>query len=69
MTGPGPFGAVAVWSLDRLGRSAIDILQAVEAFEARGIRLYVVKDGLETSGTAGHLIVTVLLAWRRSSAT
>jgi DNA invertase Pin-like site-specific DNA recombinase len=54
------FGAVAVWSLDRLGRSAIDILQAVEAFEARGIRLYIVKDGLETSGTAGRLIVTVL---------
>jgi putative DNA-invertase from lambdoid prophage Rac len=54
------FGAVVVWSLDRLGRSALDILGAVEAFDARGIRLCIVKDGLETSGTTGRLIVTVL---------
>jgi DNA invertase Pin-like site-specific DNA recombinase len=54
------FGAVVVWSLDRLGRSALDILQAVEAFERRGVRLYIVKDGLETSGTVGRLIITVL---------
>lgn len=43
-----------------MGRSAIDILQAVEAFDARGIRLCIVKDGLETSGTAGRLVITVL---------
>jgi putative DNA-invertase from lambdoid prophage Rac len=54
------FGAVAVWSLDRIGRSALDILQAVEAFETRGVRLYIAKDALETSGTAGRLIITVL---------
>jgi DNA invertase Pin-like site-specific DNA recombinase len=35
-------------------------LRAVEAFDARGIRLHIVKDALETSGTAGRLIITVL---------
>jgi len=54
------FGAVAAWSLDRLGRSALDILQAVRDFEDRGVRLYIVKDGIETGGTAGRLILTVL---------
>jgi DNA invertase Pin-like site-specific DNA recombinase len=32
----------------------------VEAFERRGVRVYIVKDGLETSGTAGPLIITLL---------
>ena len=54
------FSAVGAWSLDRLGRSALDILQAVEAFDRRGTRLYIVKDGIETGGTTGRLIVTVL---------
>jgi DNA invertase Pin-like site-specific DNA recombinase len=54
------FGAVAVWTLDGLRRSARDIPQAVEAFDARGARLYIVKDGRETSGTVGRLIITVL---------
>lgn len=54
------FGAVAVWALDRMGRSALDILDAVSDFEKRGVRLLVAKDGLETGGTMGRLIVTVL---------
>lgn len=54
------FGAVAAWSLDRLGRSVLDILRAVEAFDRRGTRLYIVKDGIEISGTTGRQIVTVL---------
>jgi putative DNA-invertase from lambdoid prophage Rac len=54
------FGAVAAWALDRLGRSALDILTAVERFEARGVRLFVLRDAIETGGAAGRLIITVL---------
>ena len=54
------FGAVAAWSLDRLGRSALDILGAVESFERRGVRLFILRDGIETGGASGRLVLTVL---------
>lgn len=56
------FGAVAVWSLDRMGRSALEILKDVEAFDSRGVRLVVVRGGVETTGPAGRLVLTVLAA-------
>lgn len=54
------FGAIAVWSLDRMGRSALDILDAVEDFDRRGVRVLIAKDGLDTTGTTGKLVVTIL---------
>ena len=54
------FDAVAVWSLDRLGRSALEILSSVECFEACGVRLLLLRDAIETGGAAGNLVVTVL---------
>ena len=54
------FGAVAASSLDRLGRSALDILGAVEAFRARGVRLYLQREGIATDGATGQLLLTVL---------
>jgi DNA invertase Pin-like site-specific DNA recombinase len=54
------FGAVAASSLDRLGRSALDILTAVEAFRARGVRLYLAREGLSTEDATGQLLLTVL---------
>jgi DNA invertase Pin-like site-specific DNA recombinase len=54
------FSAVAAWSLDRLGRSALEVLDAAQDFERRGVRLLLAKDGLETSGPTGRLVVTIL---------
>ena len=54
------FNVVAAWSLDRLGRSALEILSAVELFEARSVRLFVPRDAIETGGSAGKLVLTVL---------
>ncbi|MBN1654347.1 MAG: recombinase family protein [Deltaproteobacteria bacterium] len=54
------FTTVAAWSLDRIGRSALEILKSVEAFERRGVCLFVVKEGIETGGTTGRLVLTVL---------
>lgn len=54
------FGAVAAASLDRCGRSALDILSAVEDFRARGVRLYLQREGISTDDAAGQLLITVL---------
>lgn len=54
------FGAVAAASLDRLGRSALDILGAVEAFRRRGTRLFLVREGIASDDPTGQLLLTVL---------
>jgi DNA invertase Pin-like site-specific DNA recombinase len=54
------FGAVAASSLDRLGRSALDILSAVESFRLRGVRLYLQREGIASDDPTGHLLLTVL---------
>jgi DNA invertase Pin-like site-specific DNA recombinase len=54
------FGAVAASSLDRLGRSALEILTAVEAFRKRGVRLYLQREGIASDDPAGHMLLTVL---------
>jgi putative DNA-invertase from lambdoid prophage Rac len=41
-------------------QSALDILGAVERFEARGVRLFVLRDSIETGGASGRLIITAL---------
>lgn len=56
------FGAVAVWSLDRMGRSSIDLLTAVRAFEARKTKLLIVREDIDTTGPVGHLTLTILAA-------
>ena len=54
------FSAVAAASLDRLGRSALDILGAVEAFRKRGVKLYLQREGIATDDATGLLLLTVL---------
>jgi DNA invertase Pin-like site-specific DNA recombinase len=54
------FGAVAAASLDRLGRSALDILGAVQQFRERGTRLYLVREGIASDDAVGSMMLTVL---------
>jgi DNA invertase Pin-like site-specific DNA recombinase len=54
------FGGVAAVSIDRLGRSALDVLRAVEGFRSRGTKLLLVREGLTTEDAAGQLLITVL---------
>lgn len=51
---------MAAASLDRLGRSALDILGAVEAFRKRGVKLYLQREGIATDDATGLLLLTVL---------
>ena len=54
------FGAVAAASLDRLGRSALDILAAVSGFRDRGVRLYLAREGIASDDAVGAMLLTVL---------
>lgn len=57
------FGAVAVWSIDRMGRSTLDVLKAVEGFERRGVELLIVKQKVDTTSPLGKLLLTILAAF------
>lgn len=53
---------VCTVTLDRLGRNALDILNTVESFKARGIKLRCMAlDGIDLTSTTGK-ILTMLLA-------
>jgi DNA invertase Pin-like site-specific DNA recombinase len=56
--------AVVCWKLDRIGRSALDVLAQVDALDRAGVALVVSSQGLETGGRAGPLgrMVTTVLA-------
>lgn len=57
----GAVDVVAVWKLDRFGRSALDLLANVRELEARGVRFIATTQGLDTAGgAAGRLMLTVL---------
>ena len=46
--------------MDRLGRNTIDVLQTVQEFKKRKIKLRVMQlDGMELTGSAGKLVVSV----------
>jgi DNA invertase Pin-like site-specific DNA recombinase len=56
------FDLVAVWKLDRFGRSTPEILRRVRELDARGVRFCCSSQGglLDTSSSSGKLIVGVL---------
>ncbi len=57
------FGAVAVWAIDRMGRSTLDVLKAAEAFERRGVELLIVKQKVDTTTPLGKMLFTILAAF------
>jgi DNA invertase Pin-like site-specific DNA recombinase len=57
------FGAVAVWSVDRMGRSVLDVLKAAEGFERRGVELMIVKQNVDTTTPLGKAFLTIVAAF------
>lgn len=53
---------VVVWRLDRLGRSALDLLTIMKEIEGKGVSLLSLGDAIDTSTASGRLIFTVLAA-------
>lgn len=57
------FGAVAVWAIDRMGRSTLDVLKAAEGFERRGVELLIVKQNVDTTTPLGKVFLTIVAAF------
>jgi DNA invertase Pin-like site-specific DNA recombinase len=49
------FDIVMAWSIDRLGRSLIDLLNTVQSLEAYGVDLYLDQQNIDTTTPTGRL--------------
>src|SRR5229473_3624785 len=53
------FDVVMAWSIDRLGRSLIDLLATVQNLEACGVDLYLDQQSIDTTTPTGKLVFQV----------
>ncbi len=53
------FDVVMAWSIDRLGRSLIDLLGTIQSLEACGADLYLDQQSIDTTTPAGKLMFQV----------
>ena len=49
------FDRVIVYSLDRLGRSVVDVINTINELEEVGVNVFVVKNSIDTSTSQGKL--------------
>lgn len=54
------FDAILIWKLDRLGRSTQHLLQLLEEFKNKDIKLIISTMGLDTSTPMGKFFFTVI---------
>ncbi|ELN3625079.1 recombinase family protein [Escherichia coli] len=48
--------------LDRLGRDTADMIQLIKEFDAQGVAVRFIDDGISTDGDMGQMVVTILSA-------
>jgi DNA invertase Pin-like site-specific DNA recombinase len=53
---------ILVNKLDRLGRDTADMVQLIKTFDAMGVAVRFMDDGISTEGTMGKMVVTILSA-------
>lgn len=51
---------MVVWKLDRLGRNTLHILETVKVLTHRGVTLVSVTDGIDSSTSAGRMMIGFL---------
>ena len=54
------FDMVAAWSVDRLGRSLMDLLSLLKELHAKGVDLFLHQQGLDTSTPSGRAMFQML---------
>lgn len=54
--------AILVKKLDRLGRDTADMIQLIKTFDAQGVAVRFIDDGISTDGEMGKMVVTILSA-------
>ncbi|ASW45242.1 hypothetical protein XJ27_04040 [Xanthomonas hortorum] len=60
---------LAIWRLDRLGRSMPHLIETIAALEARGVGFRSLTESIDTTTPGGRLIFHVFARWASSSAT
>lgn len=53
---------IVVYSLSRLGRSTVDVLETLRALEVQGVAFRSVTESIDTSTPMGRMVLTVLAA-------
>ena len=53
------FDILMSWSIDRLGRSLLHLLQTMNELHARGVDLYLDREGIDTSTPMGQMIFNI----------
>ena len=53
------FDVIMAWSIDRVGRSLIDLLSTIQTLEACGVDLYLDQQSIDTTTLAGKLMFQV----------
>ncbi|CAI1858455.1 Transposon Tn3 resolvase [Serratia quinivorans] len=53
---------ILVKKLDRLGRDTADMIQLIKAFDAQGVAIRFIDDGISTDEEMGKMVVTILSA-------
>lgn len=53
---------ILVKKLDRLGRDTADMIQLIKEFDAMGVSIRFLDDGISTEGPMGKMVVTILAA-------
>lgn len=54
------FDLVAVWSVDRLGRSVLDLVSILQEMHLRGVELFAFKQSLDTRSPSGKMMWQLL---------
>jgi DNA invertase Pin-like site-specific DNA recombinase len=54
--------AIVVKKLDRLGRDTADMIGLIKEFDALGVAIRFLDDGISTEGAMGKMVVTILSA-------
>ncbi|MGK6755285.1 recombinase family protein [Acinetobacter baumannii] len=53
---------ILVKKLDRPGRDTADMIQLIKEFDAQGVAVRFIDDGISTDGDMGQMVVTILSA-------
>ena len=54
------FDLVAAWSVDRLGRSLLDLVQVLQELHGKGIDLYLHQQGIDTTTPSGKAMFQMM---------
>ncbi len=54
--------SLAVWKLDRLGRSVAEVLTIIEQLTSRGVRIKSATENIDTETSQGRLMIALLSA-------